>query len=91
MICAELRPASDFMAAVLAEQQRPRLVTVEDGHFCVHHPEMYANTYDIPVSDCSDRDGLLRWLRQLSEKTWVTTQVIEDFSKAAIKHFGVRG
>lgn len=70
---------------------RPRLVTTEDGCFCVHDPEQYASTYDIPISECEDRDELLRWVRQLTDKRWVTLLVIHDFVRAAIRHFEVKG
>lgn len=86
-----LRPASDFADAVWAEMTRPRLVTIDDGYFNVHHPEQYGNIYDIRINECTERDDILLWLRQLSEKSWVTTQVLEDFVKALIHHFVVRG
>ena len=87
----ELRPASDFAGAVAAEQKRPRLVTIEDGHFCVHDPDLYGSTYDIPIQSCTSRDDILIWIRQLSEKRWVTTLVIEDFVRAMIRQFEVNG
>lgn len=87
----ELRPASDFIDAMHEEMSRKRLVTIEDGHFVVHDPELYSSTYEIPVDLCSTRDDLLRWLRQLAEKRWVTLQVIHDFVEAAIRQFGVVG
>lgn len=86
-----LRPASEFADAVWHEMARPRLVTIEDGCFNVHNPERYDNVYSIPISECGERDDILRWLRQLSEKRWVTVQVIEDFAKAMIRHFDVKG
>lgn len=86
-----LRPASDFADAVWAEMTRPRLVTIDDGYFDVHDPDQYDSVYSIPISRCTERDDILCWLRQLSEKTWVTTLVIEDFVKAMIQHFGVNG
>lgn len=86
-----LRPASDYLDDMISEQQRPRLVTVADGHFDVHDPEQYGSVYSIPISSCTERDDILRWLRQLSEKSWVTPLVIEDFAKAMIRHFGVGG
>lgn len=86
-----LRPASDYLDSMIREQQRPRLVTIDEGHFDVHHPEQYGNLYSIPISSCTERDDILRWIRQLSEKPWVTPLVIEDFAKAMIWHFGVRG
>lgn len=86
-----LRNAADLLGEIRREQDRPRLVTIEDGCFCVHDPEMYESTYDIPIDDCTSRDDLLLWLRQISEKKWVTIRVIEDFSHALIRHFDVVG
>lgn len=86
-----LRPASDFADAILEEMNRPRLVTVEAECFDVHDPEQYGSVYSIPIALCTERDDILKWLRQLSEKSWVTMQVIEDFSRAMIHHFGVKG
>ena len=86
-----LRPASDFADAVWHEMTRPRLVTIENGCFNVHDPAQYGSVYSIEIDRCTERDDILRWFRQLSEKTWVNVQVLEDFSKAMIHHFGVQG
>jgi hypothetical protein len=86
-----LRPASDFADAVWHEMARPRLVTIANGGFNVHDPERYDNVYIIGIAECTERDDILKWVRQLSEKRWVTVQVIEDFARALIHHFGVNG
>ena len=86
-----LRSASDCMEALFEEQRRPKLVTIGDGHFDVHDPELYGSVYSIPISHCSTRDDIPLWLRQLSEKTWVTPLVIEDFAHALIAYFNVKG
>ena len=86
-----LRPASDFADAVWHEMARPRLVTIDDGYFAVHDPQQYGSIYDIRISDCTERDDILRWLRRLSEKSWVTKRVLEDFVNVMIQHFEVRG
>lgn len=86
-----LRPASDFADAARNEMTRPRLVTIDDGYFAVHDPQQYGSIYDIRISDCTERDDILRWLRQLSEKSWVTKRVLEDFVNVMIQHFEVRG
>src|SRR6185312_5634656 len=38
-----LRSASDCMEALYEEQRRPKLVTISDGHFDVHDPELYGS------------------------------------------------
>lgn len=91
MIHEGLKPAAAYVEGMLREQNRPRLVTFLHGYFDVHNPDCYDSIYSIPVDECATRDDVLRWLRQLSEKSWVTTQVIEDFAKALIKHFDVEG
>lgn len=82
---------SEFSDAVWDEMSRPRLVTIEDGYLVVHDPEQYDSIYDIPIAECTERDDILRWVRQLSEKSWVTKRVIEDFVNVMIQHFDVRG
>ena len=34
--------------------------------------------YDIPIQDVVTRRGLIRWIRHLSEKNWITTEHIKD-------------
>ena len=80
-----LRPAYDFADAVWHEMTRPHLVTIEDGYLVVHDPEQYDSIYDIPIAECTERDDILRWVRQLSEKSWVTKRVIEDFVNVMIQ------
>lgn len=42
--------------------------------------------YEIEMSRCSTYEDILAWVLHLSEKTWVTSQIIEEFVKKTISY-----
>jgi hypothetical protein len=76
---------------VIRKGEGRALVKIDQGFIEVHEPANYDNIYSIPIRECSTRNEVLTWLRQLAEKNWVTKQVLEDFAHALIHHFDVRG
>jgi hypothetical protein len=65
--------------------RRQSLVTVDDGLLTIHDP----SEYEIALSRCATAEGILQWVRHLSEKTWVTTEIIERFVPVASQNIGL--
>lgn len=43
------------------------------------------NEYNIPLIGCSTPLGILRWVRHLTEKTWMTNKLMRRFIDVACK------
>jgi len=35
--------------------------------------------YPVPLNECQDSHGILRWTKHMSEKTWVTSEMLRQF------------
>lgn len=66
-------------------ERRQNLVTADDGWITIHGPF----AYEIALSRCSTAVAILQWVRHLSEKTWVTTEMIERFVAVASGKAGI--
>lgn len=56
-------------------------VTVKDDHIVVNvHYE-----YNIPISACDTHAKVLAWVCQLSEKTWMSQDVLRYFIRVACR------
>lgn len=54
------------------------LVTVKDKHIIIKDPEPQGWNYDILISDCNTPEKILSWVMHLSEKNWVTKDIIRQ-------------
>ncbi len=45
--------------------------------------------YSVPLSRCDTYEKILSWVYHLSEKTWVTTEVVNEFIKTALNEHGL--
>lgn len=68
-----------------------KLVFVDDGHIVIDLNELCGApiTYDIPLKQCETAEEILGWVWQLSEKTWLTTEVLRRFVAISTQHAGV--
>lgn len=60
-------------------KRRQNLVTADEGWITIHGPF----DYEIALGRCANAVAILQWVRHLSEKTWVTTEMIERFVAVA--------
>lgn len=72
-----------------AEETREYLnkaVQVIDGYIVIN----VAYEYDIPIKECGTAERILGWVLQLSEKTWMTMEVLNRFVHVAAREAGVK-
>ncbi|SGZ20852.1 hypothetical protein [Moritella viscosa] len=63
------------------------MISVENNQFIVPMPP--SSTYEIPVESCDTHVKIFAWVIQLTDKTWVTKDIIEDFIETALNHHGL--
>jgi len=44
-----------------------------------------ATRYEVPVEECSSYEGILNWTLQLSEKTWMSRELLRHFMLVALR------
>jgi hypothetical protein len=66
-------------------ERRRNLVTADEGCITIHGPF----EYEIELARCATAVAILQWVRHLSEKTWVTTEMIERFVDVASGRIGL--
>ena len=76
-----------WKAAEEAEAQRElldRQVQVKEGHIVLNStPENELAEYNIALNRCDTPAKLLGWIRHLSEKTWLTMDMLDRFIAVA--------
>lgn len=60
-------------------EELARVVTVTDGVITIN----VAYEYHISLDRCRDFGEILGWVVQLSEKSWITTDILRYFIKVA--------
>lgn len=73
--------------AALERLKRAPLVWIEDGFFIVRDERTPGMRYDFR---CKGAGEALAWVEHLSEKSWITTEHLQQFASLAIAAFGVR-
>lgn len=84
-----LRPASAVYvewAQLVEREQRYPLITFEPKttHIVIYdrfEDGTVQERYDIPISELREAKGVAFWLRQLAQKTWITTRHLELFAQ----------
>ncbi|QDO82405.1 hypothetical protein FM037_03045 [Shewanella psychropiezotolerans] len=75
-----VKSASDKLGKVAKQ------VFIEDGHIVIN----VCYEYNIPISDCNTPERIRSWVKQLSEKTWMTNKVMEQFIQIACDQSNVK-
>ncbi|MET3817291.1 hypothetical protein [Pantoea sp. UYEF8] len=66
------------------------LVTVKGKHIIIKDPEPQGWDYDVAISDCNTPEKILSWVMHLSEKTWVTKDIIRQFIRVSAQASGLK-
>lgn len=72
----------DALDLMLADMKRKPLVTRSGNEYTFHDRESPSFDYEF---DCESYESGLDWIRHMSEKNWVTTEHIHDFSSLLIE------
>lgn len=62
-----------------------KMVYIEEGHIVINvHYE-----YNVPLDRCDTHEKILAWALHLTEKTWMTMDVLERFIRLAMAQHGL--
>jgi len=72
----------DLFKAYKAEQaELEALVSIQGDHITIKK----GGGYDIPLASCDTHERIVAWTIQLTDKTWMTAQIVNRFVKLALK------
>jgi hypothetical protein len=72
-------------------QALDKLIHMDGEYIVMKLPEGSADDdYSVHLDRCSTAEAILGWVHSLSEKTWVTVPVIDEFVRLATEHHGIR-
>jgi len=57
-------------------------VTIDNGFIVIEQPA--STQYEIPLSKCQSYESILSWVLHLDEKSWITREVLTEFTKQAL-------
>lgn len=66
-------------------ENEPEQVYIEDNWIIVN----VVYPYEIHFERCDTPAQILNWVRQLSQKRWVTAKILNDFTQLAFKRIGI--
>jgi hypothetical protein len=72
----------ESFSTITRQAQRKVSVSIESGYVSIKTPG--AQDYDIPLVDIKTNKQLVEWIHHLTEKTWVTGEIIHDVIDAAV-------
>jgi hypothetical protein len=61
-------------------------IVIDVGYGCV---DFVFNGYRVPLNEIENEKGLLRWIRHLIRKPWMTRDRLEFFIDLVAKHKGI--
>lgn len=82
----------EAQAAALAHREKmERIVCVKEGHIVIDLFELCdaPSEYNIPLQKCTTSTQILGWVQHLSEKTWLTNDVLRRFVTLATATAGI--
>lgn len=71
--------------AIETENRLRKQVSVKEGHIVIN----VTYEYNIPLETCQSYKNILSWVLHLTEKTWITTEVLERFILVACLEAGL--
>ena len=69
-------------STITRRTERKVLVSIDGGYISIKIPD--AQDYDISLSDIKTNKQLVQWIHHLTEKTWVTREIVHDVIDAAV-------
>lgn len=80
----------DVNAYIQRENELSEIVVVDKTHIVINIPgDMIDGEYEISLDTCKTADQVLSWVFQLTEKSWMTRDILRRFIKEASHHAGV--
>ena len=76
----------DFEAMRTKDLELAKMVYITEGHVVINvHYE-----YNIPLDACRTYESIVGWILQLSEKTWMTTELTRRFIYIVCRENGLK-
>ena len=75
-----------FEAAKKKEELLQEQVKIEDGHIVIN----VNYEYNIALNRVDTSEKILWWVIHLSEKTWMTTEILRRFVHLSCAHHGIK-
>jgi hypothetical protein len=66
-------------------EQLSQQVSIQDGYLVIN----VAFEYPIELARCDTHAKILAWVVQLTDKTWITPEVVQRFIYLATQHHGL--
>ncbi|AZS56761.1 hypothetical protein [Pectobacterium parmentieri] len=80
----------DINAYLENEARLSEIVTVDDTHILINIPgEHIDGEYSIALVSCSTAEQLVGWIFHLTEKSWITNDILRRFIKEASANAGI--
>lgn len=74
----------DDSLRLMEEQNAVReAIVIKNGNISIHARSM---VYEIPLEECESVEGALEWLRNMSEKDWVTKAMLWRIAECMMIH-----
>lgn len=68
-----------------SKEELYKKIYVIDEHIVIN----VVSEYNIPLTGCSTPQGILHWVHHLTEKTWMTTELMRRFIEVACKQSNI--
>ena len=69
-------------STITRRTKRKVSVSIDGGYISIKTPGV--EDYDIPLADIKTNKQLVEWIHHLTEKTWVTGEIVHDVIDAAV-------
>lgn len=72
-----------------SQEEIDKKIYVIEGHIVINVLGNVESEYNIPLIGCSTPQGILGWVRHLTEKTWMTPKLVRRFIDVACKQSNI--
>ncbi|EOI1352359.1 hypothetical protein Cf24236_3574 [Citrobacter farmeri] len=80
----------DFEGYLQREKELEEIVQVDETHIVIKIPGNHLDgEYEIALVSCRTPEQVVSWIFQLSEKQWVTRDILRRFIKVASAKAGI--
>ncbi|TYL43921.1 hypothetical protein [Dickeya sp. ws52] len=75
---------------IRSEQELSEIVSVDNTHIIIQIPGDHLDgEYEIALASCKTPEQVVSWIYQLSEKQWITREILRRFIKVASNNAGI--
>jgi len=80
----------DFSSQINRRHEVEKMMVVEGDYLVIKIPDNdFSETYEIPLRDLNNANGIVSWAFHLTGKSWMSTDMLRTFIRYASDHAGV--